>query len=276
MVSMLPDPITVLVVDDEHLARERLRVLLSGEPDMLNAGECSNGLDALAAITRVRPELVFLDVQMPDLDGLGVIAALSEEEAPEIIFVTAHNAYMERAFEIHAVDYLRKPYTNVRFASALAHARKRIHARRSERSAVGGREPSSRDPQFTPILASRHELSQDPRVAVQDSRTGFWRIVRADEIDWIEADGSSGILVHMAAETLHCRKTLSGIAKTLDPRVFLRIHRSYIVNATHIHQVKPLQKGEYAVHLSGNVVLDSGRTFRDVVERFLGEPVRTS
>lgn len=271
---MQADPITVLVVDDEHLARERLRVLLGGEPDMLSVGECSNGLEALATITRSRPELVFLDVQMPDLDGLGVIAALSEEETPEIIFVTAHNAYMERAFEIHAVDYLRKPYTNARFASALAHARKRIHARRSERSVDDAHVPAGSS-RFNPMLASLHELSPDPRVALQDSRTGFWKIVRQEEIHWIAADGSAGIVVHMANDQLRCRKTLSGIAKLLDPRVFLRIHRSYIVNVTHIHQINPLSKGEYAVHLSRNVVLDSGRTFREAVERLLGEPART-
>ena len=125
-------PTTVLVVDDERLARERLLVLLQGEPGTKVVGECSSGLDALAAITRERPELVFLDVQMPDLDGLGVVAALGEDETPEIIFVTAHDTYMERAFELHAVDYLRKPYTNARFASALGHAMRRIHARRAE------------------------------------------------------------------------------------------------------------------------------------------------
>ena len=104
-------PITVLIVDDEQLARERLCVLLSGEPDTQVLGQCTNGLEALAAIGSFKPELMFLDVQMPDLDGLGVIAALATDETPEIIFVTAHNSYMERAFEIHAVDYLRKPYT---------------------------------------------------------------------------------------------------------------------------------------------------------------------
>jgi CheY-like chemotaxis protein len=157
----------VLVVDDERLARQRLVALLSGEPDIDIVGKCGNGLDALAAITEVRPELVFLDVQMPDLDGLGVITALGADETPEIIFVTAHSAYMERAFEIHAVDCLRKPYPNVRFSSALAHARRRIHARRMEATAA----PDATQPaqptasRYGPVLAALHDVDRDPRIA---------------------------------------------------------------------------------------------------------------
>src|ERR1700759_2496918 len=106
--SLLQTPISVLVVDDERLARQKVRALLRSHADVRVIGECDNGLDALTAITQLRPDLVFLDIQMPDLDGLGVITALSQDDAPEIIFITAHNAYMEKAFELHAIDYLRK------------------------------------------------------------------------------------------------------------------------------------------------------------------------
>lgn len=271
-VSSTTRPITVLIADDERLARDRLRVLLTGEPDLQLVGECNNGLEALAAITELRPELVFLDIQMPDLDGLGVIAALGKDETPEIVFVTAHSVYMETAFEMHAVDYLRKPYLNTRFSSALAHARKRIYARRAElvsssvTPAVSS--PSSR---LGPVLASLREVTTDPRVALQDGRTGTWHIVSREEIDWIGADGSARVLVHIGKESYLWRKTLSELEHTLDPRAFLRVHRSYIVNTGHIRQVKPLLKGEFAIVLTDGTVLDTGRTYREAVETFLRE-----
>lgn len=271
-VSSATRPITVLIADDERLARDRLRVLLTGEPDLQLVGECRNGLEALAAITELRPELVFLDIQMPDLDGLGVIAALGKDETPEIVFVTAHSVYMETAFEMHAVDYLRKPYLNTRFSSALAHARKRIYARRAEQSSSnvtpGASSPSSR---LDPVLASLREVNTDPRVALQDGRTGTWHIVSREEIDWIGADGSARVLVHIGKESYLWRKTLAELEHTLDPRAFLRVHRSYIVNTGHIRQVKPLLKGEFAIVLTDGTVLDTGRTYREAVETFLRE-----
>jgi two-component system LytT family response regulator len=265
--------ITVLVVDDERLARDRLRVLLSGEPDMLLVGECANGLEALAAATKVKPELMFLDVQMPDLDGLGVIAALPVDETPEIIFVTAHNAYMERAFEIHAVDYLRKPYTNERFFSALSQARRRVHARRSEVSGSAENAPGTVSPgsRYSPVLAAFEGIHPDPRLAVQDVKTGTWHIVRKDEIEWIQADGSARVRVQVGSDSYIWKKTLTELEHALDPRTFLRIHRSYIVNAARIRQVKPIQKGEFAVILDAGTVIDTGRTYRQAIERFLSE-----
>ena len=268
-VDALTAPITVLIADDERLARERLRVLLEGEPDVRIVGECSDGLEALAAISALGPELVFLDVQMPDLDGIGVVAALGPDETPEIIFVTAHSAYMERAFELHAIDYLRKPYPNSRFSSALAHARRRIHARRTESEAGSAPAPVARASRFGPMLATLHEAHADTRIALQDGRTGTWHIVSRDEIDWIGTDGSSRVLVHVGKESYLWRKTLAEIEHTLDPGVFLRVHRSYIVNTAHIRQVKPLLKGEFAIVLADGTMLDTGRTYREAVERFL-------
>lgn len=262
--------ITVLVVDDERLARDRLRVLLTGEPDMQLVAECANGLEALAGITSLKPELMFLDVQMPDLDGLGVIAALTTEETPEIVFVTAHNAYMEQAFEIHAVDYLRKPYTNDRFFSALSQARRRVQARRGEVT-VGTRPSESSGARYAPVVAAMQSTSADSRVAVQDATTSTWHIVTKDEIEWIQADGSARVRVHVGAESYIWKKTLTELENALDPRTFLRIHRSYIVNATRIRHVKPIQKGEFAIILDAGTVLDTGRTFRETIERFLME-----
>lgn len=269
---MAEAPITVLVVDDERLARQRLRALLSAEPDIEIVGDCANGLEALSTITKLNPELVFLDVQMPDLDGLGVIAALGTDETPEIIFVTAHSVYMERAFEIHAVDYLRKPYPNARFSSALTHARRRIHARRAELTAASEVARAARSvPPYGSVLDALREVNADPRVALQDGHTGTWHIVSRDEIDWIGADGSARVLVHIGKQSYLWRKTLSELEHTLDPHTFLRVHRSYIVNTGHIRQVKPLLKGEFAIVLAEGTVLDTGRTYRDAVQNFLRE-----
>lgn len=269
---MLAAPITVLVVDDERLARQRVRALLCAEPDVEIVSECSNGLEALAAITKLNPDLVFLDVQMPDLDGLGVLAALGADETPEIIFVTAHSAYMERAFEVHAVDYLRKPYQNARFTSALTHARRRVHARRAEQNpSARARAAPSPNPRYGPVLAALHDGNIDQRIALQDGRTGTWHIVRRDEIDWIGADGSARVIAHIGKEAYLWRKTLSELEHVLDPRAFLRVHRSYIVNTGHIRQIKPLLKGEFAIILTEGTVLDTGRTYRDAVESFLRE-----
>ena len=259
-------PIRALVVDDERLSRERMVTLLAGEPDVALVGECENGLQALAAISEASPDLVFLDVQMPDLDGIGVVEALGEDIYPEIIFVTAHSAYMERAFELHAVDYLRKPYTDARFASALAHARRRVLARRQERAAQS-EAPAGR--RYAPVLATLQGARVDPRIAVRDHRTNTWHILRNEEIDWIQAEGSSLVRLHRGKESFSWRRTLAELEETLDPEIFLRLHRSYIVNATRIQQVKALQKGEYALILTDGTVLDTGRTYRDAVERFL-------
>ncbi len=261
-------PITVLVVDDELHARDRLRVLLSGDPDIQILGECETGLEAIAAATRLHPDLLFLDVQMPDLDGLGVIRALPTEETPEIVFVTAHSRYMERAFEIHAVDYLRKPYTDARFASALEYAKQRI---RAAHPALSGRgdcvaEAASR---YSPMLANLQAMRFDPRMAVQDGETGIWHIVNQEEVDWISAEASGRVRVHVGSSSYVWRKTLTELERTLDTNIFLRIHRSCIVNVSRIRHVKPLQKGEFAIVLEGDKMLDSGRTYRDAIERFL-------
>lgn len=262
------EPITALIADDESLARARIRSLLSREADIHVVAECETGVQVLAEIGRLRPELIFLDVQMPDLDGLGVIAALCEDETPEIVFVTAHNAYMERAFEIHAVDFLRKPYTDGRFASALAHGRRRVHARRAEVAETEGEHGRNGSSRFSPMLADLRG-EQDPRLALRDEKSGAWQIIDRAQIDYIAASSSSGVEVHTGSEAYQWRRTLADLERTLDPESFLRIHRSFIVNSARIRQVKPLQKGEYAVFLEGNTVIDSGRTYRHVIERFL-------
>ena len=268
---MADDFISVLIVDDERLARQKIRGLLRAELDVRVVEECANGLEALSAVSHQHPDLMFLDVQMPDLDGLGVIAALPVEDTPEIVFVTAHNSYMEKAFEVHAIDFLRKPYSNERFFSALTHARRRIYERRaalgrSENPIEGSRLEGMR---YGSVLVDLQDASTDPRIALQDGRTGTWHIVSRDDIDWIGADPTAGVRVHIGKESYVLRKTLAELENSLDRRMFLRVHRSFIVNTTHIRQIKPLLKGEYAILLTDGTVLDSGRTYREVIEEFL-------
>jgi len=263
--------ISVLIVDDERLARQKIRGLLRTESDVRVVDECANGLEALTVLGDQHPDLMFLDVQMPDLDGLGVIGALPVDETPEIVFVTAHNAYMEKAFEVHAIDYLRKPYSNERFYSALAHARRRIHERRAASGSTNAlaEDAASQNARLGSVLADLQDASTDPRIALQDGRTGTWYIVSGDDIDWIGTDVSAGVRVHIGKESYVLRKTLAELEHSLDRRMFLRVHRSYIVNTTHIRQIKPLLKGEFAIVLTDGTVLDTGRTYREVIDDFL-------
>lgn len=265
-------PVAVLVVDDERLARERLRRLLAAEPGVTVVGECANGLEALAAITApagTRPELVFLDVQMPDLDGLAVVDALGPAQCPELVFVTAHAEYMERAFEVHAVDYLRKPYTTARFAAALAIARRRVLAGRHESAVRGGRAA------YADVLAAVAPERADPRLAVRDGTNGSWHIVRRDDVTHVVADGSGHacavhvVGTHPGRMPFTWRRSLNEIERELAPHGFLRVHRSVLVNGAHIRTVKPLLRGEYALLLTGNALVDTGRTHRATVEQFV-------
>ena len=258
-------PVRVLIVDDERLGRERVRTLLAKRTDVEVVGEGATGLEALAAISALRPELVFLDVQMPDLDGLGVVEALDGVDRAgrreEIIFVTAHNAYMEQAFEAHALDYLRKPYTNARFYSALDEGRRRVLAGRRERGVDAAEQPA-------PEVEIARGESIGSRIVVQERRTGTWHIVLTDEIDWIEADGNH-VRLHKGKISHEWRRSLQEIERQLSGRDFMRVHRSFIVNTARIRSVKPLQKGEFALVLEGGAVVDTGRTYRDAIEQFL-------
>lgn len=268
---MGPKTIGVVIADDEALARNRLRVLLEGEPDMEVLGEAETGLEALALIARLRPELAFLDVQMPDLDGIGVVAALPEDETPEVVFVTAYHEYMERAFELHAVDFLRKPYTNQRFGSALEFARRRVRARRLERQVESSAEepPPSR---YSPILAAIRDRRATERMAVRDPGTGNWDILDPERVERIQANRGEGVLLFAGGKSFSWKKSMGEVETLLDPETFLRVHRSHIVNVRRVVQVKPLFKGEYAFVLESGAVIDSGRSYQQAVERFIDGP----
>jgi two-component system LytT family response regulator len=251
----------VLIVDDEALARERVRSLLLQIAGVELVDECSTGLQAVHAIEQHSPDVVFLDVQMPELDGIGVIEALTPERCPQIVFVTAYDRYMERAFEVHAVDYLRKPYTDERFFKALEHAR--LRAREHRLSTTG------LDTGLRAVLQDLDRRAPGAsRLIIRERERGIFHVVRTEDVDWIEAT-EDGVKVYAGTNKYPWRTTLAEVERRLNPAMFLRIHRSFIVNSTHIRTVQPLWKGEYVVGLQDGRKLSTGRRFQAVIEAFL-------
>jgi two-component system, LytTR family, response regulator len=246
---------TALIVDDEPLAREGVRLNLEGEPDVEVVGECGDGPSAVQAIRTLNPDLVFLDVQMPGLDGFGVLEELAADRMPVVIFVTAYDEFALRAFDAHALDYLLKPFDAERFQKALARARRQL----SNQEVIGTR--------LITMLEELHGRTRPvDRLAV---RTGG-RIIflRTDEIDWIEAEGNYARL-HVGGKAYLLRETMSNLEGKLDPRSFVRIHRSTIVRIDRIREMEPLFQGEYQVTLNEGTRLTSSRGYRDRLQELL-------
>jgi two-component system, LytTR family, response regulator len=238
----------VLIVDDEPLACERLRTLLAAEPGIEIAGECHDGRSALQAIRDLAPDLVFLDVQMPELDGFAVIEALPSP--PAVIFVTAFDQFAIRAFEVCALDYLLKPFDRERFAKALA--RGRAECERRSASDLGARMQS--------LLAElRGRKKYLDRIVIRAG--GRVIFLRAEELDWIEAAGNY-VRLHSGAEEYLYRETLSRMEAALDPACFARIHRSTIVNTERIKELHPLFRGDYTVVLRDGRRLTLSKPYR--------------
>ncbi len=256
-----PTALRVLVADDDPLGRERVRSLLATQPNVEIVRECANGLEAVNAIRDEAPDLAFLDVVMPGLDGLAVVESIDPAVCPQVVFVTAHDRFLQRAFEVHAIDYLRKPFTDSRFNDALAHARRRVEERLGFADAHRG---------VLALLADLRQRSHEgrDRLVVRDRERDLYAVVHARDIDWIEAH-AGGILIHSGKNAIASRQTLAQAEARLDPTIFLRIHRSFIVNRTRIRTVQPLWKGEYRVKLSCGKSLDTGRTYRAAIEAFL-------
>jgi two-component system, LytTR family, response regulator len=253
--------VRTLIVDDEPLARDRIRSLLARADHIEIVGECANGLEALEAIETDVPDLVFLDVEMPELNGLAVLEAIPRERCPQVVFVTAHDQYLQRAFEVHALDYLRKPFNDRRFYDALRHACERVRER------LGQARIHEAVHLLMTEMRERSPLVRD-RLIVQDREKETFHVVRAQDIDWVEAS-DGGVRIHVGAQTHIVRLTLAEVEARLDPAVFLRIHRSYIINRTRIESMKRLWKGEYMVVLKGGKQIGTGRTYREAIEAFL-------
>ncbi|HBE83555.1 MAG: response regulator transcription factor [Blastocatellia bacterium] len=243
-----------LVIDDEPLARERVKRFLRDEPDVDVIGECGNGIDAIAAIRSEKPDLVFLDIQMPEKNGFEVIKALGPGALPTIIFVTAYDQYALQAFDVYALDYILKPFSRERIHRAVARARENI-----EHKQIG-----QLDERLTSLIAGlKAERRYLDRLVVKSVGRVFF--LRTDEIDWIEAAGNY-VKLHVGRDSHMIRETMNGIEAKLDPDKFLRIHRSTVVNIDRIKELHPMFSGDYSVILRDNTELSLSRNYR---ERFL-------
>jgi two-component system LytT family response regulator len=253
-------PLSVLLVDDEPLARDGLRLLLARDPDIGAMHDAKNGHEAVAAIRQSRPDLVFLDVQMPEMDGFDVVRAIGADAMPAVVFVTAHDQYAIQAFEINAIDYLLKPVTEARFATTLA----RVKARRDAASADAVQRQMM---SLLETLASPTHYA--PRFAV---RTGGKTIlIDVADIDWIAA-AENYVELHTSRGRQLLHVTMNTIEKSLDPGVFMRVHRSAIINVRRVREVEPMMHGEYAITLSSGARVRSGRHYSDRVQALVANP----
>jgi two-component system LytT family response regulator len=250
--------IKTLVVDDEPLARERLIRLLKDEPDVEILGECGNGQEALNALRRHAPDLLFLDVQMPEMDGFAVLETLGKSHPPAIIFVTAYDQYALRAFDVHALDYLLKPFNRERFRQALARAREAIEHQRIGRL----------DQRLLSLLEDMRPKHAE-RLMVKTSGRVFF--LKTDDVDWIEAAGNY-VKLHAGRERHLLRETMSHLEGRLDPNRFLRIHRSTLVNIDRIKELHPLFSGDYTVLLRTGAELTLSRNYRDKLLELFDRP----
>jgi two-component system, LytTR family, response regulator len=252
-----PPPVTALIVDDEPLARQRLLDLLAEEPEVTVIGEAGSGSAAVEAIAGRRPDLVFLDVQMPELDGFGVLRCIAGAYMPAVVFVTAHDEHAIRAFEVQAVDYLLKPVTAARLREAVRRAVARLRATpRAESTEAIER-----------LLAQAGGSGPDEaRIPLkQEGGTGFVRIA---DIHWVEADGDH-LRIHAGREIHTVRETMAELAGRLPEKGFVRVHRSIIVNVARLREVQSIPKGDYLLVLDDGTRLRSGRTYREVVQTLL-------
>ncbi len=250
--------IRTLIVDDEPLGRQRIRHLLDREDDVAVIDECANGEEAVAAIGKHTPDLVFLDVQMPVLDGLAVLEAVGAAQMPVVIFVTAYDQYALQAFDVHALDYLLKPFDRERFQKALDRAR--VHLRRQGIDALNQRLHALLDDYQAHRLAAATYLK---RLAVKTGGQVFF--LNVEEIDWIEAAGNYAGL-HLKEKTHLIRETMSDLEARLSPELFLRIHRSTIVNLDRIKTLEPVSNGEYVLTLYDGTRLATSRSYRAGVQ----------
>jgi two-component system LytT family response regulator len=256
--------IRALIVEDEPLARDLVRAMLADEADVEIIGESDNGVDAALKIIQQLPDLVFLDVQIPDLDGFGVLDEVRSAigRLPIVIFVTAYDNYALRAFDVHAVDYLLKPYDSQRFSEALGRARQQLERRELDDLNV----------KLQALLGEMRDAHKTflERFVVQSSGRVFF--VPVDEVEWIEAQANY-LQLHTGKTSYLVRGTMQTVENRLDPRRFVRIHRSSIVNIRKIRELQPWFHGEYKVVLHDGTSLTLSRSFRDRLPILMGEPL---
>jgi len=255
-------PVRVLIADDEPAARRTLQLLLARDPELELVAECANGVAAVEAIERLRPDLVFLDIQMPGRDGFGVLAQLPVEARPLIVFVTAFDEYTLQAFEVHAADYLLKPFSDRRFTAAVSHAKERLRQRSD-----ADLERLSRV--LTELARTRDEAGDRlaDRLAIRTAQGVF--VLRLEEVDWIEARGDY-VRIHSAGRADLVRDTIGSLEGRLPAGRFLRVHRSAIVNLDKVRELRTAATGEQTVVLQNGARCPLSRSGRERMERVLG------
>jgi two-component system LytT family response regulator len=240
------NPLRTLIVDDEPLARQRIRNLISGDPELEIVGECGFGEDAVAALHGHATDLVFLDVRLPDLTGFEVLDRLDDDQRPLVIFVTAFDEHAVRAFDVRAVDYLVKPFERTRLSTAVGRAKRAFRARERSRPA--------------PRL-------HGGRIAVRTE--GKVLRVRLDEIERIEADRDSSRFHLRGGNVIEARESLASVAERLPASAFLRVHRSHIVNVARVRELQPWFQGEFVLILEDGSQVITGRTYREKIRVLL-------
>jgi two-component system, LytTR family, response regulator len=253
--------IKTLIVDDEPLARRNLRVLLERDPQIEILDECRNGREAVKAINTLSPDLIFLDIQMPEMDGFDVLARVGPEHIQAIIFVTAFDQYALKAFDVHALDYLLKPFDDERFTRALERAKAQIAAR--EINQLSERLLALLEERETERKGAKPEERYLTRLMIKASSRMM--LLKVDEIDFIEADGNYAKL-HAGRKTHLLREKMNDLEGRLDPAKFVRIHRSIIVNLERIKEMHPHFNGDYVVVLEDGRQLRLSRTRREQLE----------
>jgi two-component system LytT family response regulator len=260
--------IRTLVVDDEPLARRNLRALLDVDPDIEIVGEAGSGTEALALVREHSPDLVFLDIQMPEVDGFGVLEQIEADELPVIVFVTAFDSYALKAFEFHALDYLLKPFDDARFEKALARAKQQVEQR----------EIKDLSQRLISLLEDRESLREQTHTAAGAATkyqtrfliksAGRVSFLKADEIDWIGAEDYY-VKLHAGRKSHLLRETMNEMESKLDPERFVRVHRSSIVNLDRVRELQQLFNGDYAVVLQDGTELKLSRSRREQLEILL-------
>jgi two-component system, LytTR family, response regulator len=234
--------VKVVIVDDEPLARQVIRILLENDREVIVAGECS-GIDAAEVIARERPDILFLDIQMPEVDGFDVLERVGADAVPAVVFVTAYDEYALRAFEVHALDYLLKPFDDRRFFAALSRAKEQVRAKT----------PSSFTRRF--LVRTRDKVL----------------FLKADDLEWVEA-ADYYVSLHAGGKSYLLRQTMAEIERQLDPAKFVRVHRSAIVNLDRVKEMHPLFRGDCALVLADGTQLRLSRARREEFERRLAGP----
>ncbi|MBN8245918.1 MAG: response regulator transcription factor [Verrucomicrobia bacterium] len=248
--------VRVLTVDDEPLGRERLRTFLSQERDIFHVGEAANGEEAISRIRELRPDLVFLDVQLPGCTGFGVLERLGQETPPAVVFVTAHDEFALKAFDVHAVDYLLKPFGRDRFRTALQRAMDRLRTGSSGDLAH----------RLNAVLAQLQPRSNPGVERIPVKSGGKVTFVNVPDVDWV-GSADNYVELHVGAQTHLVRETLTAMEQRLPPGRFIRISRTAIVNSDRVKELQPLFHGEYSVTLRDGTRLTLSRTYRDQLPR---------